>query len=50
MRTGVPQATIWRVLKRHGLNRLSWMDRPTGQVIRRYERPSPGELVHLDVK
>ena len=50
MRTGVPQATIWRVLKRHGLNRLSWMDRPTGQVIRRYEQSAPGELVHLDVK
>ena len=50
VRTGVPQATIWRVLKRHGLNRLSWMERPTGQVIRRYERSAPGELVHLDVK
>lgn len=33
-----------------GLNRLSWIDRPTGQVIRRYERSSPGELVHLDIK
>ena len=50
VRTGVPASTIWRVLRRHGLNRLSWMDRPTGQVIRRYERSSPGELVHLDVK
>ncbi len=26
------------------------MDQPTGTVIRRYERSSPGELVHLDVK
>jgi transposase InsO family protein len=26
------------------------MDRPTGQLIRRYERARPGELVHLDVK
>ena len=50
VRTGVPQATVWRVLKRHGLNRLSWMDRPTGRVIRRYERAGAGELVHLDVK
>ncbi len=49
VRTGVPPSTIWRVLKRHGLNRLSWMDRPTG-LIRRYERTAPGELVHLDVK
>ena len=26
------------------------MDRPTGKVIRRYERSQPGELVHHDVK
>ena len=26
------------------------MDRPTGRVIRRYERERPGELVHIDVK
>ncbi len=26
------------------------MDRPTGQVIRRYEREHPGELVHVDIK
>ncbi len=49
-RTGVPPSTIWRVLKRHGLNRLSWMDRPAGRVIRCYERTAAGELVHLDVK
>jgi hypothetical protein len=30
--------------------RLAWMDRPTGRVIRRYERAQPGELVHVDVK
>ena len=49
-RTGVPAATVWRILQRNGLNRLSWIDRPTGRVIRRYERSSPGELVHLDIK
>ncbi|MEU7015909.1 IS481 family transposase, partial [Streptomyces sp. NPDC046385] len=32
------------------LNRLAWMDRPTGTVIRRYERDRPGELIHVDVK
>ena len=48
-RTGVPVATVWRILQRNGLNRLSWIDRPTGQVIRRHERNSPGELVHLDI-
>ena len=47
---GVPAATVWRILARNGLNRLAWIDRPTGRVIRRYERSSPGELVHLDVK
>ena len=26
------------------------MDRPTGQLVRRYERARPGELVHVDVK
>lgn len=26
------------------------MDRPTGRVIRRYERERPGELIHVDVK
>jgi transposase InsO family protein len=49
-RLGVPASTVHRVLVRLGLNRLSWMDRPTGRVIRRYERATPGELVHVDVK
>ncbi len=39
-----------RVLTRHGLNRLAHLDRPTGRIIRRYERARPGELVHVDVK
>jgi hypothetical protein len=26
------------------------MDRPSGEVIRRYERERPGELIHIDVK
>jgi transposase InsO family protein len=47
---GLPASTIHRVLVRVGLNRLAWMDRPTGRVIRRYERAQPGELVHLDTK
>jgi transposase InsO family protein len=49
-RLGVPASTVHRVLVRLGLNRLSWMDRPTGGVIRRYERDRPGDLVHLDIK
>jgi transposase InsO family protein len=47
---GVPASTVHRVLVRHGLNRLAWMDRPTGQVIRRIHTDRPGELVHVDVK
>jgi transposase InsO family protein len=47
---GMPASTVHRVLCRHGLNRLSWMDRPTGQVIRRIHTDRPGELVHVDVK
>jgi hypothetical protein len=46
----VPPSTVHRVLTRLGINRLSWMDRPTGRVIRRYERERTGELVHVDVK
>jgi transposase InsO family protein len=47
---GVPASTVHRVLCRHGLNRLAWMDRPTGRVIRRIHTDRPGELVHVDVK
>ena len=47
---GMPASTVHRVLCRHGLNRLAWMDRPTGQVIRRIHTDRPGELVHIDVK
>lgn len=49
-RLGVAPSTVHRVLCRRGLNRLKWMDRPTGRVIRRYERERPGELIHVDVK
>ncbi|MFD8070826.1 IS481 family transposase [Streptomyces parvulus] len=47
---GLPASTTHRILVRHRLNRLAFLDRPTGQVIRRYERERPGELVHVDVK
>ena len=46
----VPASTVHRVLVRHGVNRLAWMDRPTGRVIRRIETSYCGELVHIDVK
>ncbi|CAM5690239.1 IS481 family transposase ISStpr1 [Streptomyces canarius] len=47
---GLPASTVHRVLVRHGLNRPAHLDRPTGQVVRRYERDRPGELIHTDVK
>jgi transposase InsO family protein len=46
----MPASTVHRVLVRLGLNRLAWMDRPTGRVIRRIETSQPGELVHVDTK
>jgi transposase InsO family protein len=49
-RLGLAASTVHRVLCRLGLNRLAWMDRPTGRVVRRYERAVPGELVHVDIK
>jgi transposase InsO family protein len=47
---GVARSTCYAVLRREGLHRLDWLDRPSGMVIRRYERERPGELVHVDVK
>jgi transposase InsO family protein len=47
---GMPASTVHRVLVRHQMNRLAWMDRPTGRVIRRYEHTHPGDLVHVDIK
>ncbi|MDE0231075.1 MAG: IS481 family transposase [bacterium] len=48
-RLGVPRSTIYRVLCRRGLSRLSDLGRTTGVSIR-YERDCPGELVHVDIK
>ncbi|MFE5509685.1 IS481 family transposase [Streptomyces sp. NPDC056529] len=46
---GLPASAVHRIPTRR-LNRLAWLDRPTGTVIRRYERDRPGELIHVDVK
>jgi transposase InsO family protein len=43
-------STVHKVLCRENINRLAWLDRPTGIKIRRYEHESPGELVHVDIK
>jgi transposase InsO family protein len=49
-RVGIPASTVHAILVREGLNRLAHMDRATGQVVRRYERDRPGDLIHVDVK
>jgi transposase InsO family protein len=46
--TGVSTATVSRVLKRLGLNRLSALE--PAQPPRRYQRDRPGELIHIDIK
>jgi transposase InsO family protein len=48
-RLGLPRSTVYAVLRRHGMSRLSDLDRPTAKPIR-YVRERPGELVHVDVK
>ena len=48
-RLGRHRSTIYGVLRREQVNRLSFIDRPTRTVVR-YERERPGELVHIDVK
>jgi transposase InsO family protein len=50
MLLGMPRSTCYKVLRRHQLHRLDWLDRPTGRLIRRYEMSQPGELGHMDVK
>jgi transposase InsO family protein len=54
---GVPARTISRILRRHHVPYLFECDPLTGDVIRaskqttvRYERATPGELIHIDVK
>jgi transposase len=48
-RTGVPASTVHAVLKRCRINRLTALDRATGEPIRRYEHDYPGSLIHVDV-
>ncbi len=46
--TQISVATVARVCRRAGMNRLSRIDPPP--PARRYERDKPGELLHIDVK
>jgi transposase InsO family protein len=49
-RLGLAPSTVHAVLVRCRLNRLSHVDRATGEPIRRYEHDHPGSLLHVDVK
>jgi transposase InsO family protein len=44
----VSPATVSRVLKRLGLNKLAALE--PAEPVRRYERERPGELIHIDIK
>jgi transposase InsO family protein len=44
----VSPATVSRILKRLGLNRLQALE--PAEPVRRYERDHPGELIHIDIK
>ena len=45
---GISPATVSRILRRLGLNRIAALE-PAAPV-RRYERARPGEMIHIDIK
>jgi transposase InsO family protein len=45
---GVSPATVSRILRRRGLNKLSALE--PAEPARRYERQRPGEIIHIDIK
>jgi transposase InsO family protein len=46
--TGLSRATVSRILRRAGMNRLRSLDPPPPVV--RYEHKHPGDLIHFDIK
>jgi transposase InsO family protein len=44
----ISPATVSRILRRLGLNRLSALE--PAEPVRRYERDKPGEMIHIDIK
>jgi transposase InsO family protein len=45
---GLSPATVSRILRRLGLNRMR--DLEPAPAVRRYERETPGEMIHIDIK
>ena len=45
---GISQATVSRILRRLGLNKLSAWNQ--AEPVRRYQRERPGEMIHIDIK
>ena len=45
---GISPATVSRILRRLGLNRIAALE--PAEPVRRYERAHPGELIHIDIK
>ena len=45
---GVSRASVSRILKRLGMNKLKMLE--PAEPVRRYERERPGELIHIDIK
>jgi len=45
---GLPRSTVGLILRRNGLGRLHSLE--PAEPVRRYERATPGELLHLDIK
>jgi hypothetical protein len=43
--TGFCHSTVWKVLKRAGLSRAA---KPAREPASRFERPCPGDLLHMD--
>ena len=45
---GISPATVSRILRRLGLNRIAALE--PAEPVRRYEREHPGDLIHIDIK
>jgi hypothetical protein len=49
VKLGMPASTVHAVLVRMRINKLHHIDKRTGEVVRRYEHPYPGSMIHVDV-